>query len=408
MQVLYRTRPSEGGKIHKEICYRCCSGTGRSLAPLCQRVAAKAVDRIVQDAFFKALQPAELDVSMEALRKLEDRSLASQRHWELTVERSRYEVDRARRQYDQVEPENRTVARELERRWEERLQALKEVEEELGRRKKEQSQSWSEEQILELRELVKDVPALWKAETTKNEDRKELLRLLIEDVWVWRDRNKREVELKILWKGGCQTIHQGLWSLSGHVLEQQTMARLRELSARGLTDERIASELNREGHRRSDGKAFVRHNVTHARLRHSITKSSPPRGPELYNLKEAANTLGLSSASLRNWMRDGLLEAERDQETREWIIRLSREDIARLSARFRSETEWTLSQAASHLGISMKKAYNWVYKGKLKTRRMKLGQRERLLVVAGEITALHQGLGSGGGEQAHVDVTKEV
>src|SRR5206468_1112441 len=119
---------------------------------------------------------------------------------------ARYEAERARRQYDQVEPENRLVARDFEHRLEERLQEVKRIEEEYASWKRGREASWSADQAEDLRELVRDIPKLWRAEGTTNEDRKELLRLLIEDVWLWVHREKREIEVKILWKGGSQTI----------------------------------------------------------------------------------------------------------------------------------------------------------------------------------------------------------
>ena len=408
MQVAYRERLRTDGTKYTEIYYRCASATASHLVRLCQRVAASAVDPIVRDGFFKALEPAALDVSAEAMRRLEESSQAADRHWHFTLERSRYEVEKARRQYDQVEPENRLVARELEHRWEVRLEDAQRLEEEFARWKEGRREGWTEEEILELRDLVKDVPALWKAETTKNEDRKEMLRLLIEEVWVRANRKERSVEVNILWKGGCRTTHCAHWTLNGQRLEETTIGRIRDLGAQGLSDQRIAALLNAEGRRRSDGDRFRRHNVMHARRRYRIAKATPQRESGVYNLKQAAAALGLSPACLRKWLRDGFLAAERSRDTREWEVRLTPEEIERLNARPKDEGEWTTARAARFLGIRTPRLLRWAQGGKLTARRVVIGRRIRFLVRAEEVRALRGPKVPTGVDPGAVDGTKEV
>jgi len=346
------------------------------------------VDQLVREAFFRALEPAQLEVSVDMLKKLEESSRAAERQRELSLERCRYEVEKAQRQYDQVEPENRLVARTLERRWEERLKEQKCAEAELARWKRERNQVWSAGEILELQELIRDVPALWQAETSTNEDRKELLRLLIEEVRVWTGREKREVEVRIHWKGGSQTVHRARRSTGGHQLSEAAISRIRELAALGLSDRSIASELNAEGLRRSDGRNFVGHNVTHIRADYHIEQSSPPREPDIYNLKEAAALLGLSSQGLSDWLKDDDFEAERVQGGKEWKIRLTEKDIARLKRRWSSENEWTISQVAKFLGCTKQKVYRWIKNGKFRARRMIIGRRERWLISVEQVKDL--------------------
>jgi excisionase family DNA binding protein len=414
MQVGYRTHTLKSGKTYPEIYYHCSHGTAHHLTRQCQRVSAKPVDQTVLEAFFKALEPAELDVSVEAIRRLEESSRAAERHWQLTLERLRYEAEKARRQYDRVEPENRLVARELESRWEESLREFRRAEVDFGRWKNERSESWNEQQLLDLRELAKDVPALWEAESTKNEDRKELLRLLIEEVWVWRNRKERKVKLKILWKGGCQTEHEGRWDLSGHQQSTEAIDRIRELATQGMPDRQIAEELNREGLRRSDGGAFLAHNVKHTRGRRKIAKAArprkpaPPREPGIYNEQEAAKVLGRSLPCLRDWIQRGVLKAERDLDRRQWRITLTNEDINRLSSRYASECEWTVAQAAKYLGIRYGKLQRWISSGKLTARRVRVGRCDRLLVPAEEVKGLLQSQKCKKGTALSVKVSKEV
>lgn len=407
MQVTYRKRNDADGIEHTEIYYRCSSATARHLAPPCQGVARISVDPIVCDAFLKALEPATLDIAEETTRKLQESSRAAERHWHFNLERARYEAEKARRQYDHVEPENRLIARELERRWEARLRETKRLEEEFARWKHERSQSWKDEEIGELRDIVKNVPALWKAETTSNEDRKELLRLLIDDVWVWTDRERRKVRVKILWKGGCRTAHEGRWRLGGKTLAVPTLDRLRELAALGLSDRWIAIYLNREGYRRTDGKPFVGHNITHTRLRHSIDKPSTARDSGVYNLKETARDLGVSPAWLRQLIHAGRLDAQRDPHSHQWRLRLSEEDLARLRPGSKGLHEWTPSEAADYLDTNCNKVYKWIARGELTARKICRGRRSFCLIPAKEVQALARRLASRGGQRA-LDGTAEV
>ena len=149
MQTHYRSYERRGKK-HLRPFYKCGRDAGEFLTKTCQSVNAPLIDGIVGAAFLEALEPARLEVSMEALGRLEESARAAERHWQLQLERARYEAERAQRQYDQVEPENRLVARDLERRWEEQLQKLKSLEGEYTRWKQQKESPWSAEQVDEL------------------------------------------------------------------------------------------------------------------------------------------------------------------------------------------------------------------------------------------------------------------
>ena len=68
----------------------------------------------------------QLDISLAVLEELENQASVIEHQWQLRLERAHYEADRAFRQYDAVEPENRLVARTLELLGREKLQQLAE------------------------------------------------------------------------------------------------------------------------------------------------------------------------------------------------------------------------------------------------------------------------------------------
>jgi len=390
MQVRYRVRHSGKEPSRQEAAYLCSRGNAQFLTGLCQRAGALLVDHLVQDAFLRALEPAQLEVSIEALQRLEENTRAAERHWVLKLERAKYEVERARRQYDQVEPENRLVARDLERQWEERLRDLKRLEDEHARWKQGKAAAWSAERLDELRDLVKDVEKLWHAESTTNEDRKELLRLLIDDVWLWTHKEKREIEVRILWKGGSQTVHRAAWWINGRGVKEEVIQRVRELGTGGLLDTEIARRLNAEGHRRCDGGTFQQINVTQIRLRHGIEKVPPPREPDVYNAKEAARRMGVSSQTISLWIREGLLQAEWSGSLGEWKVKLPPETEWRITGQRDPQRELVIPEVSRLLGVPQWEIHKWLKKGTLHARRVKIGRRDRLLIAAEEVTRIRQ------------------
>src|SRR4029077_15685567 len=118
-----------------------------------------------------------LELSLAAADDVEQERARLHRNWQQQVERARYEAERARRQYDAVEPENRLVARELERRWEGALKEQRRLEEEYARFCRSQPQGLSAQEREQIRELAQEVPALWQAVTTTAADRQRIVRL---------------------------------------------------------------------------------------------------------------------------------------------------------------------------------------------------------------------------------------
>ena len=118
-----------------------------------------------------------------------------------------YEAERAARQYQAVEPENRLVARELERRWEESLKAQRQLEEEYERwlRTAPGRFSTADEEVI--RALAADLPGVWQAATTTPAERQRIARLLLERVTVTVDKTSERVEMELHWTGGLSAPH---------------------------------------------------------------------------------------------------------------------------------------------------------------------------------------------------------
>src|SRR3982751_1083005 len=161
------------------------------------------------ELFLEAVKPAAIETTLAALAVLERERRALDRHWQLRIDRARYEAQRAQRQYDAIEPENRLVARTLEARWNAALEALEQLEQEYTVVRRTELLPLDEADRQAVWRLAEDLLALWGAATTHDVDRKRLLRLVGTEVALSVDARARRAEIAVVWSGGATTRHEG-------------------------------------------------------------------------------------------------------------------------------------------------------------------------------------------------------
>jgi hypothetical protein len=188
--------------------YQCTADQQQDGGRRCQEVRALSVDAEVEKLALAALAPDRIAVAIAALGELEDEARLPERQWALKRERARYEAERARRQYDVVEPENRLVARSLERAWEERLRQVEQVEAEHGSWRREQPISLTDADRDQLLSLGQNLPQLWNAATTVPAEPKQILRLLLKEVALDQRRERGQVWIRIVWQTGATSGHR--------------------------------------------------------------------------------------------------------------------------------------------------------------------------------------------------------
>ena len=191
---------NNNGRAARYLC-----GTMKSVydAPLCQSLTAAPLDALIAELVLEAVRPAALEVSLAVAADFEAERAALERHWQQRLERARYEVDRARRQYNAVEPENRLVARTHERAWEEALAEQTRLEAEHERHWREREAAPVPEELRTIRAMAQDLPALWRAETTTQEERQTIVRLLVERILVEIIDGSEQVRIECHWQGGA-------------------------------------------------------------------------------------------------------------------------------------------------------------------------------------------------------------
>jgi DNA invertase Pin-like site-specific DNA recombinase len=254
--------------------YLCTSLRAQTQAPVCQRLPADPVDQQVVAAFFHALAPAELDLYEQAMQRRRQCQADVNRAHHYSVPRLRYEADLARRRYERVEPENRLVADELERRWEAALQALHEAEEH-DERLRQQAHTvvpLSIPRVLRtaFTSLGTSLPTVWQQDTLSRAQRKALLRCLIDKVVLHRV-TRDMIRTRIVWRGGAVSELEvpstvgALHDLTGFAeMEAQILA----LETQGKSDAEIAQLLTTRGLRSPQRAQVLPSTVQTLRLRH--------------------------------------------------------------------------------------------------------------------------------------------
>lgn len=326
---------------HTYICSRLMSDYG---GELCQQLAGPPLDDLVSRWVLDALTPAALELSLAAATNVERERADLTRLWQQRLERAAYEAERAGRQYRRCEPENRLVARQLERDWEAALATQQQLQEEFHRFERQQPQLLSAAEQAAIRRLAQDIPALWAAETTTVAERKEIIRQVVERVVVDTAGSSERVRVRVTWAGGAQTageLIRPVARLAQLSYYPQLCARLRDLAGEGLTAEAIAARLNAEGYRppkrrEQFGRQGVQELLRDLGLR-APRHQPPPRdglGADEWWVAELAQALEMPLATLQGWIRRGWVRArQQEQAPRRWIVWADDAETARLRER---------------------------------------------------------------------------
>jgi DNA invertase Pin-like site-specific DNA recombinase len=333
--------------------YACIQEAAVYAGPFCQSIAARAVDRVVEALVLRALEPSALEVSMAVAADLERERAREEQLWQERLERARYEVERARRQYDAVEPENRLVARTLERTLEDRLGAEQKLQEDHRRVRAARPASLTEAERSAIRALATELPKLWSCPTTTNEQRKEVVRQLLEEVRLTVVGDSEQVEMTLRWAGGHETtttLTRPVAKLS-QLSYYDDLVRRAEQLREGKTLQEVADALNAEAwcpaKRRETFNASMVSSLLASKGRGSTRSPSPP--PETlkaheWTLPALADQLGMSRITLYSWVQRGRVQARKvpsEHPRGVWIIWADKKELERLVAlRTAPHTRW--------------------------------------------------------------------
>jgi hypothetical protein len=322
------------------VCSRAAAAYG---APLCQSFVGRPLDTLVAHLVLQALEPAALERSLQVAADVEVERQRVQQQWHQRLERVRYDAERAFRQYHAVEPENRLVARTLERHWEAALAAEATVQAEYARFLAQQPVPLSGQEREAMRRFAADIPALWQAPTTTAADHQAMIRQLVERVVVTLDGATELIALTLYWVGGytsTATLDRPVARLEQLSYYPALVERVCTLHAQGLKAPTIAQTLNAEDWRPPKRRTtFTGATVRSMLVRQGLwtprsRTRTVPRRPHAWTILELAHQVQIPHQTLYAWVHKGQLKARRTTRTRHplWLVHADPAELARLRA----------------------------------------------------------------------------
>ena len=303
--------------------YECNRRARECISKSCMFLKADLVDKAIIQQALKALQPEQVQLAIEALEELQKRQKRVDKSWELKLQRAQYETELAQRRYEAVDPDNRLVAATLEQQWNNALIALEELQKQYHQYQSEDPLLLSGEQQKSLLELAKDFPKLWDAPSTDPKDKKQILRLLIEDITVERPHQSKTAILHVRWKGGaCEDITVTIPPKRSEQIRypQEVIEQVRKL-AKTQSDEQIVTTFNQQEKLSATGKAFTRSMIQWIRYKHKIPAPELKHPHEL-SVNEVAQRFQVSSHVVYYWIKRKIVSARQVREKGPYFIKI--------------------------------------------------------------------------------------
>jgi DNA invertase Pin-like site-specific DNA recombinase len=313
LQVVYS---GNGGRVPR---YVCRGDRGNREANGCLTIGSLRVDRAVVRSVLAAIQPAGIEAAVKMSECVQAEDDEKRKTLELALERARYEANRARRQFDAVEPENRLVAGELEVRWNHALQQVVDLEARVASMA-ERRVSLSDEQKSELMALGDDVAALWNHPEAPVQLKKRILRTVLKEIVVDSKRDSATHRLILHWAGGVHTelfVERNKTGQHRRSAERTVIDLVSEL-AKVCPDKNIAAILNRLGYKTGQEKTWNASRVAGLRGYHKIEPFHRQDG--WVTQEQAARELMVSNTVIKRLIREQILPATQVVNFAPWVI----------------------------------------------------------------------------------------
>jgi DNA invertase Pin-like site-specific DNA recombinase len=301
-----------------------CKGDFDDGGQYCIGFGGSSVDRRVGQELLNAIGPLGVEASLRALEELSAGGAAQRAALSDKLEQLEYEAKKAFEQYDAVDARNRLAAGELERRWNEKLEAVEAVKQRLSGLDA-QHHSLSIEEEAKIRSMGDHFAEVWQSKHCPPTLKKMIFRTAIEEIIVRTDQDKKSLEFVLHWKGGVHTrlVMDRPRSATETATPMEALEIIRRMAVR-YGDDQIASVLNRRGYSTGKGKRWNQIRVATARRNHSIAgqKRAVP-DPERVSLGQAARICGVSHRTIERLVEFGLLKREQVTPRAPWEIRRS-------------------------------------------------------------------------------------
>lgn len=298
----------------------------------CVMFGGLRADRLVSEQLLQCLTPFSVEAAIEAIETVQGASDERIRQKELALERARYESTHARRQYDAVDPANRLVAAELERRWNQALTAEAQLETELATLQQSREHPLADAQKRELLAFARDLPRLWDDPRSSPEHKKRLLRIALKEIIATSEGET--IRFVLHWQGGdhTQLEFQKIRSGRHRYVTNSDLVEIVRLLARIEPDARIASILNRNRLCTAHGQSWTAKRICSLRSHHTIPvyREGERQARGEMSVGEACDLLGVTSTTVLRLIRLKQLPATQACVGAPWIMR--RADVERCLA----------------------------------------------------------------------------
>jgi len=303
--------------------YVCNTEIGNLSNRNCIAFSNMRIDAAVSAEVLHAISPLAIEAALQLIADYEQAGAERLRQSELALQQARYEETYARRQYDAIDPDNRLVAGELERRWNERLAAVARLEEQIENLRREQPRVLRDDERTMLLALADDLPRVWNHPAASPQIRKRILRTVLKEIVVTIEGDR--LCLMVHWQGGDHTRLEVVKNRIGQnrfKTNMETVQLVREL-ARLLPDHSIAPVLNRLGIRSARGHSWTQLSVRNFRGTHQIAVYREGERAQRHELilHEAASRLGINKMTVIRLIRDGILPGRQVCAGAPYVIR---------------------------------------------------------------------------------------
>ena len=356
----------------------------------CQSVGGRKAGKLVLDQLFQVLEPASLAATAKAMTEAGQQWRTHLAVFETAVERARFDADRATRQYDAVEPENRLVARTLERTLEARLATLRRAEHDLAAQRTRRPVNLTPDELDWITRAGADVKAVFHAPTTTLRERKQLIRAVISEIVLTVEDARRTAEVTIVWQGGATSTGTIQMNRPGaghdNTLPDDTAELIGRL-ARHYDDSTIAHVLAQQRRTTGTGLRWTKTRVASQRFRLGIPAYNPDsrnvsaddQDTTVATITEAEKILGIPRITLYRWLREGFIVGEQIIPGAPWHIRI--DQALRDKVKPQAPDGWLpVDQAAKALGLSRTTVFQKVRDGQLPAIHVSNGQRQSLRI----------------------------
>jgi len=297
-------------KRHRELVpdYTCQHESHEHGQDVCQQVPGHGIDQAIGELLLEMVQPVTLELAFAVQAELQARLEETDTLRRQQVERARYEADLARSRFMQVDPNNRLVADALEADWNSKLRAQAAAQEQYEQRRQKDRLTLDDERRRKVLALAQDLPRLWRDPHTSDQDRKRMVRLLIEDVTLTK---AEQIIAQIRFKGGATrtlTLPRPLGAWKERTTKPDVIRQIDQLLEAGNDDE-VAAEMNRRGCRTGMKQPFTRDSVQRIRLHYGLkSRYDRLRESGLHTADEMAAELAVTRQTVAIWCRHGLLK----------------------------------------------------------------------------------------------------